>query len=223
MIAEVIETMTGKEASKYFQKALFDPLKLTSTLSIPKGNSIQLRESDPRCSRLVPELSYDPADDQSLSPSTILHDVSWAHGAGSIISTAGDLLKWNVALHQNRSVLPRPLYELLIRKNLGEYAYGIFRDDDFGGETLLTHHGRIGTYMSALLFLPGHQISVITLTHADVISPRIEQESEKLHEELKDDIPDLAKRSAAVSKILMEKYPDQRQGVGEALGSFYRT
>ena len=135
--------------------------------------------------------------------------MSWSQGAGSVISTAADLLKWNIALHQRKSVLPNSLYELFIKENMDGYAYGICRGK-FSGGIVLVHGGQIGNYNSDLFYFPDHEVSIIQLSHVDTESPQIMRESDELKESLKDSIPVESERELAVSKLLQERYPDPR-------------
>lgn len=210
LIYEVISKITNMDASVYIQKAIFDPLGLSSTFSPQKGNSVQLRKSDPRSSRLIPQYVYDPTEDPVITqPPPYLVDVSWAQGAGSIISTASDLLKWNIALHEKKIVLPDSLYKLLIKKNLGGYAYGFFVQNLCKG-IILFHPGRIGNYTANLVYLPKGKISIMRFAHICIYSPEIEKETKKMMEEFKDQIPDELQRAAIVRKKIIKKYPEVR-------------
>ncbi len=210
MIAEVISAITGMKASLYVKEALFEPLGLLSTFNPETGNSVQLRESAPCFARLIPQYTYDPAcDPEIFHPPFYLDDVSWPQGAGSIISTVPDLLKWNIALHQTKTVLPNSLYEFFITKNLNGYACGIITRELCGG-IVLYHTGRIGNYMGILVYLPENEVSIIRYSHICINSPTIEKELEELLEELKDQIPDDIERQAVVSRMIIEQYPDIR-------------
>ena len=145
---------------------------------------------------------------KSLSPPSFLEDISVAQAAGSIISTASDLLTWNTTLHQ-KSFLPKPLYELFITENLGHYAYGIYRFK-FCGETVLTHQGGIGAFTTDLCYIPDHELTIIRLSNIRSDSSKIDEEFKEMMEKLKDQIPDESKRFNAVRKIMSEKYPDKR-------------
>ena len=164
LIAEVIKAITGIPAAHYVREALFDPLEMSSTSNPETGNEVQLRELDPHCTRLVPQRSYDPSGDREPLPPEFLEDMSWTQGDGSIISTTSDLLKWNIALHQRRSVLPNLLYELFITENKDGYAYGICRGEFHGG-IVLDHGGKVGSYTSNLFYFPDDEISIIQLSH----------------------------------------------------------
>ncbi|NGX29238.1 MAG: D-alanyl-D-alanine carboxypeptidase [Candidatus Anoxychlamydiales bacterium] len=210
LTAEVISAITGMPLSLYLKKAFFDPLGLLSTFSPETGNSVQLREFAPCFTRLIPQYSYDPACDPAiLHPPFYLDDVSWVQGAGSIISTAPDLLKWNIALHLTKTILPNVLYELYITKNLNDYAYGICLFDICDG-IMLYHPGRIGNYTSTLVYIPEDEITIIRLTHICIDSPTIEKEIDEWTEGLKDQIPDPIERQLIVRRKIIEKYPDIR-------------
>jgi CubicO group peptidase (beta-lactamase class C family) len=209
LIAEVIQSITRMPASRYVHETLFVPLGMTSTYNPERGNGVQLRQSDPQCSRLVPELSYDLTDEMHLHPAPGGEDLCWTQGDGSIISTAFDLLRWNVALHQRKSVLPKALYALFTRSNLNGYAYGIINKILYSGP-VLSHNGGIGNYITTLAYLPEKEISIIQFRNAREKSPQLERAGDEMMEALKEEIPDVKKRGDTVNKVLRERHPDRR-------------
>lgn len=161
IIAEVLETITKTSTSTYLQQALFDPLELSSTSNPSKGKWEDLKLQG-MYSRLVPQWESNP----QLSSPLHSEDISAAQGSGSIISTAPDLLKWNLSLHKEQSILPESLYQLLTQENLNGYAYGIgIHKTPLG--IAFEHLGKIGTYRTILQYLPDHDLSVIVLSHVN--------------------------------------------------------
>jgi CubicO group peptidase (beta-lactamase class C family) len=210
IIAEVIGTITGMPAAEYLQLALFDPLEMTSTSNPVVGNELKLRESNPRCSHLVPEKMYDaPGGSATLELPLFYEDISGVQGSGSVISTASDLLKWNEALHDKQMVLPKALYELAISENKGGYAYGICRYESRVGLSL--HHlGEVGKYVTKAHYFPEQKVSIIQLYYVGIDESKIEIESAELMVELEEVIPDDVKRHEEVMRRMGEKYPDTR-------------
>lgn len=224
LIAEVIKSITGTSGSRYITEALLKPLNLSSTYSPESKNADELRELDPNCKNLVKQYCYDLSEDQKLSHPSFLEDMSAAQGDGSIISTTFDLLKWNIALHQKKVVLPLALYKLFISENTHNYAYGICNADFYGG-VVLSHGGKIGDFTSDLVYLPESEISIIRLSNISVKeSLKLDQEFDELMERLKDKIPDESKRADFVSKIMTKKYPDKIGSnlTAEIIASFFK-
>jgi CubicO group peptidase (beta-lactamase class C family) len=211
LIAEVIKQLTKMPLSLYMEKTLFEPFGLSSTFHVESGIPLSLKESDPRFSRLVLPLGYDPTKDQKiLKKSAAPHDdMSWVYGAGSLISTAQDLSTWNRALHRTKSLLPSALYQLFMKPNFDNYAYGIGSHDFYGG-SVHHHSGHIGNYRTELVYLPDHDISLIFMNNVDVESLQLHREEEDLMEKLKATIPDKRQRQQEIGKMLLQRYPDQR-------------
>lgn len=209
IIADVIEAITSVSASQYVQQALFDPIGLSSTVSPVKGRWDELK-LDPKLSRLVPPLKYDPRGNQStLYPLLHCEDISVAKGAGSIISTSADLFKWNQSLHKEKSVLPKGLYNLLVTENMEEYGYGIGIENNYGG-VLLGHSGDIGSYRTLLLYMPEQDLSIVVLSNICYDFDKIEDEFKGLMEDLSNTIADEKECTQVAIKMILEKYPTTR-------------
>jgi CubicO group peptidase (beta-lactamase class C family) len=209
IIAEVIEAITSMSASQYIQQALFDPIGLSSTINPDHGRWDEL-QSDPKLSRLLSPLKYDPREDfTDLYPLLHCEDISVAKGAGSIISTAKDLLMWNLSLHKDGTILPEELYTLFITPNLHDYAYGItIKNNDIG--LIYGHSGGIDSYRTYLLYMPEIDVSVILLSNICYDFDKIKDEFNALVVSLQDTIADEKERNEAAKKIINEKYPFKR-------------
>lgn len=206
IIAEVIEAITFLPASQYLQEALFNPMGLSSTINPDQGQWSVLK-LEKKISRLVAPFTYDPKGD--LYPLIHCEDISIAKGAGSIISTSIDLLKWNQSLHKDQSILPKELYHLLITPNFDDYGYGIGVEQGAIGN-ILGHSGHLGSYKTLLLYMPEHDLSIVILSNICSDFNQIEQEFKEIVAMLKDSIPDEKKRNEAALKIISEKYPNTR-------------
>jgi CubicO group peptidase (beta-lactamase class C family) len=225
ILADIIEAITKKSFSEYLQEALFDPLDLKSTSSADKGRWEELSKLD-RYSRLVSQWNYDPRGNQNEIYSPVRSaDISYGKGAGSIISTAEDLLKWNRALHKECSVLPKALYESLISPYAWEGRFGIGYGIGIGigiGESSLgkvyQHSGSMGTYRTYLAYFPEQDLSIIVLTHIAYDSSKILNEYNELLETLKVTYPDEAERRSEAHQCMQKKYPGTRgfEKIGES-------
>jgi CubicO group peptidase (beta-lactamase class C family) len=209
IISDVIEALTSVSASQYIQQALFDPICLSSTVNPEQGIWKELK-NDPKISRLLAPLKYDPRGNLTdLYPLLHCEDISVAKGAGSIISTALDLLHWNLSLHKNKAVLPEELYNLFITPNMNGYGYGIvIKNNDSG--LLYGHSGEIGSYGTQLLYMPEHDLSIVLLSNISYDFDKIKDEFNALLVDLQDDITDEKERIKTAKKIINKKYPMKR-------------
>ena len=209
LIAEILETITSLPASIYMQQKLFEPIGLYSTASRAQGRWEELKQ-DPQLSRLVVPFKYDPRGKQ-IEVYPLLHseDISVAKGAGSLVSTSRDLLKWNQSLHKDKTVLPKELYGLLITPNIDNYGYGIMVENtDIG--TVLWHGGSIGAYRTLFSYIPEHDLTIIILSNIGADFDKIEEEYKAALEKFRDTISDEEERNKAVYKMILEKYPNTR-------------
>lgn len=94
-------------------------------------------------------------------------DHLWPYAAGSVCSTARDLLAWNHRLHRGEVLEPR-LYRLLITPEPlangmpVRYAKGIAAVEDEHG-TVLAHGGGIDGFLTAARHYPDHDLTVVVL------------------------------------------------------------
>jgi CubicO group peptidase (beta-lactamase class C family) len=209
LIAEVIEAVTSLPASQYLQQTLFDPLGLTSTSNPPRGKWDALKQNQ-EYSRLLPPLVYDPTCDLFKTyPLQHPEDISMAKGAGSIISTAVDLHRWNLALHREKTVLPKELYELFLTPDKNGYAYGIGVDTIPAG-LFYGHSGGIGSYSTHLLYMPERDLSIVLLSNIGLDFSKIQEEFMAIEGGLRETIFEEEERMEAAAQILFEKYPPAR-------------
>jgi CubicO group peptidase (beta-lactamase class C family) len=162
LLAEIVTAISKQPFDQFLSQQFFQPLSMTSTHHPLKGNLKELQTQDH-----LKNLS------DALETNSYI-DLSHAQGCGSIISTVGDLLKWNRALHIDHSVLPKEIYSLMV----ADYTSGLVEEDDesegygIGTENhsfgkIYGYNGRLDTFNSLLLFAPQDQVSVVILTNSD--------------------------------------------------------
>lgn len=156
LVAAVIEAITGQSWHAYLRTALFEPLDLTHTGygADPKFAAQQVHGYSLKEGKVVPA--------QVIS-------MTIPNAAGALVSTVGDLLKWNRALHEGR-VLKSTTYTQMItpvgKAVAAKYGFGIERST-VQGRLMLEHDGSIPGFESMLEYLPGPDISVVVLQNND--------------------------------------------------------
>jgi CubicO group peptidase (beta-lactamase class C family) len=209
LIAEVIESITHEKVSVYLQQAIFDPTGMNSTVCPEHGRWDELKRNS-KISRLLPPLRYDPKEHRkTIYPELHCEDISTAKGTGSIISTAEDLLKWNLALHKKKSILPQKLYELMITENLDGYGYGI-GIEGAGIGLAFGHSGTIGSYQTELYYLPEYDLSIVLLSNVCWDFDKISNEYDAIYNSLQGTISDETECDEAAQETLQKKYPFTR-------------
>ena len=156
LVGAVIEAASGEPWHAYLDRVLFRPLGMHNTgyAGYPRLATRQVKPYSYNKDKLVPARPI---------------SMSQPHAAGSLLSTADDLLKWTRALHEGR-VLGNALYTQMITpagtaKEVG-YGFGIFRGK-VRTFPMLTHGGGILGFISALNYVPGPDITVVVLENDD--------------------------------------------------------
>jgi D-alanyl-D-alanine carboxypeptidase len=162
LLGAVIEKASGKPYASYVRDELFEPLGLSRTRYesnaeiIPgRAQGYTLREG-----RL--------ANDRAIGP-----DVPGA--AGSLLSTASDLVRWEIALTGGKVVKPESYVQMATGAVLADgkgtgYGFGL-RVDDWEGRRRVSHGGGIFGFASVLLTLPDDGLTVAVLSNSDSVNP----------------------------------------------------
>ena len=205
LLAKVISILTNMPFEDYLNTRIFIPNQLDSTRCAKQGTSCYLKSLE-EYRNLVPEKVYLAPTASAYSPDAeTLLDISFAQGSGSIISTAQDLARWKILLHQNQTILPPALYDLLIKPHKNNHGYGIFNR-----KGIFNYTGKIGSYVSFSCFIPKYTISIIMLFHTDHDESAFMQERAKLEAQYFTIFPDGKERSEYIAKLAEEKYPPIR-------------
>jgi CubicO group peptidase (beta-lactamase class C family) len=91
----------------------------------------------------------------------------WPFSAGSLCSTAGDLVAWTAALHSGKILSPASYQELITPGTLNDgtrlrYAKGLARDE-IAGHRAIHHGGGIFGFTSYVAWLPDDSLTVVVL------------------------------------------------------------
>jgi CubicO group peptidase (beta-lactamase class C family) len=159
LLAGVIERASGESYEAYLERALFQPAGLTQTGAI----------SDTARWRAAGVRDYTSAADAG-TPLSAMRRLPKAVGAGSIVSTVGDLYRWDRAL-QGDAVLPAAARSRLfaaetpIREGQ-HYGYGWMITHTGRGETLIHHAGDLAGYNVDLRRYAEPDLVIIVLSNA---------------------------------------------------------
>lgn len=159
----IIEKVAGMPYGDFVQKRLFEPLGMRDSHYCNERKIVKNRAH-----------GYDMSP-AGLTLKAYL-DHTYPYAAGSLCSTAGDLLTWLRSLHGGK-VLPERAYRSLITpdtlddgapvryaKGLGIYS--------LGGHRAIEHAGGINGYLSSTIWLPDEKVAVVVLVNtAGPVSP----------------------------------------------------
>lgn len=162
LLGSIIEKITGKTYGEYLEEHIFRPAGMSRSFY---GGETQL----------VP----DRADGYTRGQHGFVNapHISMTHpyAAGAILSTVGDLFKWNRALHSYKLIRKENLEKALTPYMLADgkktrYGYG-WRFGSIQESPSLWHAGGINGFTSIAMFLPEEKVFVAVLFNSDANSP----------------------------------------------------
>jgi len=160
LLGLIIEAVSGESYADYVSEHLFVPAGMPDSRYCSSNAIIERRAH-----------GYDASPEGLVRKSYIDH--TWPYSAGSLCSTAHDLVAWNQALHGDGAggnILTTESYQELITPgalNDGtalRYAKGlsVFESD---GRRIIEHGGGIPGFLSQVTYYPEEDLSVIVLVN----------------------------------------------------------
>lgn len=159
LAALIVEKVSGMPYNEFLQKRIFQPLMMTesgigSSDFIAAGKTGEYSGPTPK-GRVKMETQY---------------DWYWAYGAGQIISTVDDMLKWDEGLYQPSFIKPELLklaHTSFILKDGKQANYGLgWAQGRLQNKTIIQHGGAIGGYRSMGVRIPEDHLYIIILSNA---------------------------------------------------------
>ena len=157
LLGLVIERVSGQPYEAFVAERLFEPLGMRDSYYCSE-RAVRYRRAH----------GYDAAPDGLQRKAYLDH--TWPYSAGSLCSTAGDLIRWNQALHGGE-VLSAASYadmiepDPLIDGTEIRYAMGLGVSDD-RGRRLISHGGGINGFLSDGRYYPDEDLIVIVLQNS---------------------------------------------------------
>jgi D-alanyl-D-alanine carboxypeptidase len=157
LLGLVIEKVSGRPYAEYVKDSLF------TRAGMPDSRYCSESVIMPR---KVHGYDYGPAGLQKAAPI----DHTWPFSAGSLCSTAGDLLAWTGALHGGRILGPEAYRELVTPGALNDgtrlrYAKGLALSE-IAGHRAISHGGGIFGFTSFVTWLPDDSLTVVALLNS---------------------------------------------------------
>jgi CubicO group peptidase (beta-lactamase class C family) len=161
LLAVIVERVSGQSLAQYSHDHLFVPLKMTHTQwrddfqRIVKGRAI----------------GYEPTKDGSYRQDMPFEDI---YGNGGLLTTVGDLLRWNDALTNNElGTFVSTEIRRSAQLNDGHtipYARGLF-NQSYHGVSEISHSGATAGYRAWLARFPDQHLSIAILCNAGEANP----------------------------------------------------
>lgn len=155
LLGQIIEKLSGQSYADYVQRHLFaragmlDSRYCSNSAVVPRrAHGYQVRRDTLERAGYI--------------------DHAWPYAAGSLCSTAGDLVAWTQALHGGRVLGPAAYREMVTPGTLNDgttlrYAKGLFVNDSILGHPAIHHGGDIPGFSATLAWLPRDSAVVAVL------------------------------------------------------------
>ncbi len=157
LLGLIVEKVSGEPYEEYVEKHLFRPLGMTRSYYCDESAVVARRAH-----------GYDQGP-QGLRQKAYL-DHTWPYAAGSLCSTAGDLVRWNQALHGGKVLSAASYADMTTPDPLTDgtpirYGMGLMVFDD-NGRRAFTHGGGINGFLSDGWYYPDEDLIVVVLQNS---------------------------------------------------------
>jgi CubicO group peptidase (beta-lactamase class C family) len=156
LLGAIIEKVSGMSYEEFIQQKIFDPVGMTRSYYGSHSRIIPGRVS-----------GYDGESGEYENAHYL--SMTQPYAAGSLLSTVGDMLRWNTALFGGKVVSQASLEKMIAPYELNDgestgYAYGIGVREVRGKHTI-AHGGGIFGFSTDALYIPEEKIFVAVLSN----------------------------------------------------------
>ncbi|HEV8597799.1 MAG TPA: serine hydrolase domain-containing protein [Gemmatimonadales bacterium] len=165
LLGHVIEKASGMSYEDYVEKKIFAPLGMTRSMYCNSAEVVERRAH-----------GYGYQRDTVRRAPMNVH--IWPFSAGSLCSTAGDMVAWLQGLHGGKVLTSASYAEMVSPSKLNDgtplrYGMGIGVGRDLRGLREIGHGGAIAGFVSHASWYPDAQLAVVVLMNsAGPISPQ---------------------------------------------------
>jgi CubicO group peptidase (beta-lactamase class C family) len=162
LLGMILEEVTGDSYAEHLASSLFEPLGLTRTRY---GSSTDIIPNRAQGYRVTEEGQLE--NDWAIG-------MSQPGAAGALLSTAGDLVRWQLALVSGQVVSEDSYVEmtapyLLADMRESAYGFGLMRGE-LDGRRVVSHGGGIFGFNSYLAHYPDEELSVAVISNSEAYS-----------------------------------------------------
>jgi CubicO group peptidase (beta-lactamase class C family) len=159
LLGHIIDKASGMSYERYVQERIFAPLGMTASRYC---NNFEV----------VPQRASGYQIQGTATRRAMLNDHNWPYSAGSLCSTAGDLVTWLHALHGGRVLSPESYREMTSGSQLNDgtplrYGMALSVGPDVGGTLHIGHGGAIGGFGAQASWYPDEQLAVVVLINSN--------------------------------------------------------
>jgi CubicO group peptidase (beta-lactamase class C family) len=158
LLGLVVEKASGTTYENYVEKKLFEPLGMKRSMYCNSAENVERRAH-----------GYGVQNGVIRRAPTNVH--TWPFSAGSLCSTAGDMVTWLKALHGGKLLSPKSYAEMTTPAKLNDgtvtrYGMGIAVGKDIRGLNFIGHGGSIAGFVSEATWYPDAQAAIVVLMNS---------------------------------------------------------
>ena len=158
LLGLVVEKASGMTYEDYVEKKLFMPLGMKRSMYCNSSENVERRAH-----------GYGVQNGQVRRAPANVH--TWPFSAGSLCSTAGDMVTWLKALHGGKVLSPKSYAEMITPSKLNDgtplrYGMGISVGKDGRGLTFIGHGGAIDGFVTYATWYPDAQAAIVVLMNS---------------------------------------------------------
>ena len=164
LLGHIIEKVSGMSYEDYIEQRIFAPVGMTDSRYCSNTEVVERRAHG---------YQYDDGKVQRAD----YVDHRWPYSAGSLCSTAADMVTWLNALHGGKVLSERSYREMTTPARLNDgtqlrYGMGLALTTDVRGARLIGHGGAIQGFGAQASWYPDEQLAVVVLINSNgPISP----------------------------------------------------
>ena len=157
LLGLIVEKVSGQSYAAYVKEQLFARAGMADSRYCSNDEVVQRRAH-----------GYQPGPGGAGLRRASYMDHTWPYAAGSLCSTAGDLVAWTQALHGGRILGPATYRQFLTPGRLDDgtplrYAMGLVVNDSIAGHAAIHHGGDIPGFSANLTYLTGDSTTIAVL------------------------------------------------------------
>jgi CubicO group peptidase (beta-lactamase class C family) len=159
LLGLVVEKASGMNYEDYIEKKIFEPLGMRRSMYCNSSEDVPRRAH-----------GYAVQQGRVRRAPTNVH--TWPFSAGSLCSTAGDLVTWIKALHGGKVLSAKSYAEMITPAKLNDgtvlgYGMGIAVANDSRGLKAIGHGGGIAGFVTEATWYPDAQAAVVVLMNSN--------------------------------------------------------
>lgn len=163
LLGMVIAKASGRPYAAFMQDEFFTPLGLAHTRYGSESEIIPHRAQG---------YAFDPNTGSHSNDAAISMNTPGAGGA--LVSSAGDLVRWQIALTNGRAIRPASFEQMIaspvqMEQSTALYGFGLMVDHR-DGQRVITHGGGINGFGGVLSWLPDSGLRVAVISNSEALS-----------------------------------------------------